>query len=82
MSAWGKRTLCLISGASQGIGREIAVQFAKNVGPNSTFILTARSKEGLAATAALISEAHPHVTVEVSSYFLLLFYDHTFYSFD
>lgn len=47
-------TLGIISGASRGIGRAIAIELAKKVGPASTFYLTARSMESLEETAHVI----------------------------
>ena len=43
----------LITGASRGIGRAIAVQFAEK---NHTLILTGRNQEKLAETAALVEQ--------------------------
>ncbi|KAJ1359587.1 hypothetical protein KIN20_018352 [Parelaphostrongylus tenuis] len=43
----GKRVLVVISGASRGIGKEIAIQMSKQVAPNSAFLLTARSEAAL-----------------------------------
>lgn len=42
-----KRVLAVISGASRGIGKEIAIQMSKKVAPNSAFLLTARNEAGL-----------------------------------
>lgn len=47
-------TLGIISGASRGIGRAIAIELAKKVDPASTFYLTARSMESLEETAHVI----------------------------
>ncbi|GBP49534.1 Sepiapterin reductase [Eumeta japonica] len=46
-------TFCVLTGASQGIGREISVELSKCVGPNSVMVLLARNLSGLADTAAL-----------------------------
>ncbi|WKY00854.1 hypothetical protein Q1695_015124 [Nippostrongylus brasiliensis] len=43
----GKRVLTVVSGASRGIGREIAVQMSKRVASNSVFLLTARNEATL-----------------------------------
>ncbi|KAK6058486.1 oxidoreductase, short chain dehydrogenase/reductase family protein [Cooperia oncophora] len=43
----GKRVLTVVSGASRGIGKEIAVQVSKRVAPNSVFLLTARNEATL-----------------------------------
>lgn len=65
MSSWAKKTLCLVSGASQGIGREIAIQFAQKVAPGSTIILTARSESGLKETSALVAQAQPGINIKI-----------------
>lgn len=46
-------TYCILSGASQGIGRAIAVEVSKLLGPNSLMLLLARNKNELAKTAEL-----------------------------
>lgn len=46
-------TYCILTGASQGIGRAIAVQVSKLLGPKSLMLLLARNKQELANTAAL-----------------------------
>ncbi|EYC15436.1 hypothetical protein Y032_0037g3523 [Ancylostoma ceylanicum] len=43
----GKRVLTVVSGASRGIGKEIAVQVSKRVAPESVFLLTARNEATL-----------------------------------
>ncbi|VDO26536.1 unnamed protein product [Haemonchus placei] len=42
-----KRVLTVVSGASRGIGKEIAIQVSKRVAPNSVFLLTARNEATL-----------------------------------
>ncbi|CAG4982210.1 unnamed protein product [Colias eurytheme] len=46
-------TFCVVSGASQGIGRAIAVEVSKHLGPNSLMLLLARKKSDLAQSASL-----------------------------
>ncbi|XP_050677237.1 sepiapterin reductase [Leptidea sinapis] len=46
-------SFCVISGASQGIGRAIAAELSKNLGPKSIMLLLARNKDELATTAKL-----------------------------
>uniref|UniRef100_A0A914W4C0 Sepiapterin reductase n=1 Tax=Plectus sambesii TaxID=2011161 RepID=A0A914W4C0_9BILA len=64
MALSGKKALCLITGASQGIGREIAAQLAALVAANSTFILTARQQDKLDETADLIKQVNSGATVK------------------
>lgn len=47
-----KATYVVLSGASQGIGRAIAVEVSKALGPNSVMLLLARNKAELAKTAS------------------------------
>jgi len=54
MGFWNQRTFCLITGASRGIGKCIAVEFAKKVGPGSVLLLVARSAGGLEETKSEI----------------------------
>ncbi|CAH1398058.1 unnamed protein product [Nezara viridula] len=65
---WGKKTFCLVTGGSQGIGREIAKQFAEKLLPGSTVLLSARSIEGLKGTSALINQVAPEINVELFPY--------------
>ncbi|XP_021186052.2 sepiapterin reductase [Helicoverpa armigera] len=46
-------TYCVLSGASQGIGRAIAVELSKHLGPKSLMLLLARNKDQLAKTQEL-----------------------------
>jgi sepiapterin reductase len=61
---WNKKTFVLITGASKGIGRTIAVEFSKKVAPGSKFALLARSATGLEETKNLCD---PKVVVETLS---------------
>jgi short-subunit dehydrogenase len=59
MAAADSRMFVLITGASKGFGKEIALALAKKFSNHSTlhFFLTARSAAGLAATAQALQ---PH----------------------
>ncbi|XP_013148316.1 PREDICTED: sepiapterin reductase isoform X1 [Papilio polytes] len=46
-------TYCIVSGASQGIGRAIAAEVAKLLGPKSLMLLLARKADELAKTASM-----------------------------
>uniref|UniRef100_A0A6M2E5G1 Sepiapterin reductase n=1 Tax=Amblyomma tuberculatum TaxID=48802 RepID=A0A6M2E5G1_9ACAR len=60
---WGKKCYVIITGASAGIGRAIAVAFSKEVAENSVFVITGRNSERLTETKRLVSEAAPRVQV-------------------
>lgn len=48
-----KATYVVLTGASQGIGRSLAVEVAKLLGPNSLMVLLARNKDNLMQTASM-----------------------------
>lgn len=60
-----KKTFFLISGASQGIGQQIAIECSRNLAPGSIVVLLARNLAGLNATSAKISSINTHITVTV-----------------
>ena len=51
-NVFNKKLFCVITGASKGIGREIAKQFASLAAPNSVFLIMARSQDKLEETAS------------------------------
>lgn len=57
-------TYVILSGASQGIGRAIAVEVSKHLGPNSLMLLLARNKEALAKSASLCESENVKVLHE------------------
>lgn len=61
---WNRKTLMLITGASQGIGQYWAVEFSKKLGKDSLVLLWARSEKGLEDTKKKVLEANPLVSVQ------------------
>ncbi|XP_075980106.1 sepiapterin reductase-like isoform X1 [Anticarsia gemmatalis] len=57
-------TFVVLTGASQGIGRAIAVELAKCLGPKSLMLLLARNKEELAKTAELSKQDNVKVVYQ------------------
>ncbi|KJH44875.1 hypothetical protein DICVIV_09097 [Dictyocaulus viviparus] len=58
MSITGKRVLTVVSGASRGIGKEIALQMSRRVSSNSVFLLTARTETSLLQIKQDILNSH------------------------
>ena len=67
-SLFHKKTLCIVTGASQGYGKCLAENFAKLVSPDSALILLARNKENLQKVADGIKAVSPQVAVIVSKF--------------
>lgn len=57
------KTFCVITGASKGLGRSIAIQFANQFPFGSFMLLLARSKDGLEETKTLVQNNAPHINV-------------------
>lgn len=57
-------TYCILTGASQGIGRAIAAELAKHLGPKSLMLLLARNKDQLAKTAELCKSDNIKIVYE------------------
>jgi len=68
VSLFHKKTLCIVTGASQGYGKCLAENFAKLVSPDSALILLARNKENLQKVADEIKAVSPQVAVKVSKF--------------
>lgn len=60
-----KKTFFLISGASQGIGKHIAIECSRNLAPGSLVVLLARNEAALNATSNEIRSMNTHVSVIV-----------------
>lgn len=56
MEFWNQKTFCLVTGASRGIGRTIAIEFSRKVSTGSVFLLMARSTEALEETKSKIEQ--------------------------
>lgn len=64
---WGKKTFCIVTGASQGIGRTVAIEFSKLIAAGSTIVITARSKQGLESTKKSMESAASGISVQVTT---------------
>lgn len=62
-----KKAFIVITGASRGLGRSIAVALARRVAPDSTFLLMSRSLPGLNETKMLVQQHNSQVEVAVHS---------------
>lgn len=60
----GRRSFVLITGASRGFGRSLALEMGKVVGAGSTLLLMARNKEDLEQTKEIVRDARPGLAVE------------------
>ena len=60
----GRRSFVLITGASRGFGRSLAVEMGKVVGAGSTLLLMSRNKEDLEHTKEIVRDARPGLAVE------------------
>lgn len=60
-----KTIFIVITGASQGIGRTIAIEIASHLKSSSKILLLARSESGLLETKKLVNEANENVNVAI-----------------
>lgn len=60
---WGRKSLVVVTGGSRGIGRSIAVEFARNLANGSTIVITGRNAGGLEETKQTIGAVAQGVTV-------------------
>ena len=64
---WNQKSFVLITGASRGLGRTIAIEFSKKVAPGSVFLLVARTADALEETKAAVLAVSPSVEVITKS---------------
>ncbi|XP_071450620.1 sepiapterin reductase-like [Hetaerina americana] len=62
-----QKVFCAVTGASRGIGRTIAVEFARRLPSDSLCLLLARSLSGLNDTKTLAAAANPDINFICSS---------------
>lgn len=67
ISVWKLHTLCMITGASRGLGKCIAVRFAERFPSGSVMILAARDNGHLYETKHSIEQIRPDIKVFVWS---------------
>ncbi len=67
-SILGKRTFCVITGATRGIGQEICSQLSKKVALGSYFLITGRNEQLLAKTHVEIENNNEKANVKVLSF--------------
>lgn len=64
---FSKKTLAVVTGASQGIGRAIAIELAAHLNSPSILLLIARSEAGLTETKNLIMKINKTIPIEICS---------------
>lgn len=64
--SWDHRAFCLVTGASRGIGKEIAVQFSTCLADGSVMLLMARDTDKLSRVKVLIESSTPGVAVKIA----------------
>lgn len=63
----GVRSFVLITGASRGFGRAVALELGKVVGAGSTLLLVSRNRTDLETTKEIVRDARPGLAVEVET---------------
>lgn len=65
---WSRRTCVILTGASKGIGQELAVEISRLLIPDSAMVLIARSTDGLENTKQMINKENKDIFVEVNNF--------------
>lgn len=65
MQFWNRSTFLVITGASRGIGKNMAIKFSALVTSDSTLVLVARDLQNLEATKTQILATNPKLDVKV-----------------
>ncbi|KAK6166428.1 hypothetical protein SNE40_023122 [Patella caerulea] len=65
MSLLDKKTFCVVTGASRGIGKSIALNMAPNLGANSVLVLLARNTTALAEVKQMILSNSNNCNIQV-----------------
>ncbi|OQR67384.1 sepiapterin reductase-like [Tropilaelaps mercedesae] len=63
-SFFGRRVLLIVTGASRGLGLEIATQFSGKIANGSVVVLTARNAEKLKVNSDKLKQIYPEITFE------------------
>ncbi|XP_050533920.1 sepiapterin reductase-like [Daktulosphaira vitifoliae] len=64
---WSRRTCVILTGASKGIGQELAVEISRLLIPDSAMVLIARSTVGLENTKYMVNKENKDIFVEYYS---------------
>lgn len=67
-SFWGNRFLIIVTGASKGIGRAMAIGFSRRVAEGSVIVITGRNRKGLTETKRLVADVASGAKVVVEAY--------------
>lgn len=75
-SLLNRKTLCVITGASRGIGKEIALSLSEKLGESSAFLLIGRNSENLHRVSSEIRTRRTSTFVEILTFDLSTFANH------